>query len=63
MTLGNLLNLSVPHLLSKIRIIILFIFLLLGAASVAYESSQGRGRIGAVAAGLCHSSAGSELRL
>ena len=35
------------------------------AAPAAYGGSQARGRIGAVAAGLCqsHSNAGSELRL
>ena len=43
----------------------LFFFLLFRAAPVAYGSSQARGRIEAVAAGLCHhhSNAGSEPHL
>ena len=38
-------------------------FLLFRAARAAYGGSQARGRIGAVAAGLRHSNAGSEPRL
>ena len=34
---------------------IFFFFLLFRATGVAYGSSQARGQIGAVAAGLCHS--------
>ena len=42
-----------------------FFFAISWAASAAYGGSQARGRIGAVATGLCqsHSNTGSELRL
>ena len=40
-----------------------FIALLFGAAPAAYGSPQARGRIGATAAGLHHSNAGSKPRL
>ena len=48
-----------------IIIIIIIIILLFKAVPVAYGSSQTRGRIEAVAAGLCrsHSNTGSEPRL
>ena len=51
---------------SKIFIILLiYLFLLFRAAPMAYGSSQSRGQIGAVAAGLhhSHSNVGSELHL
>ena len=49
-----------PSLLSEM---LLFFFLLLRVASVAYGSPQARGQIGAAAASLHNSNAGSEPRL
>ena len=43
--------------------VIFFLFFLLRAAPVAYASFQVRGRIGAAAAGLCHSQSNARSEL
>ena len=46
-------------ILTVLRQVLFFSFVFFRAAPVAYRGSQARGRIGAVAAGLCQSQAGS----
>ena len=64
--MGNKEVFSMPKLRSlsvSLSLIYLFIFWLVRAAPVAYGNSQARGLIGAAAAGLCHSNAGSKPHL
>ena len=51
------------HFKLEFVFVCLFCFCLLGAAPVAYGSSQTSGQIGAVADSLCHNNLGSKLHL